>query len=298
MKDMTCLVTGASSGLGFEMARGLASTGANVVMLCRDAKWGRKARIELIAKTGNPDIDLIPCDLSNMADVRRFVQEFKSFYPRLDVLANLAGAVYPMHKLTPEGNELNFSTNVLGPFLLTTLLLERLVASGSAAVINVSGEAHRTGQIRFDDLQMMHRYLMSDAIGQVAMARVVWTYELARRLRGTDVTANTFCPGWTRTNLQRHYPAIFRWAAQFAARLFAHSPEEAMHPIIEFTLQKALHGANGFYLSEGKVTDSVPVTYRKTLGRRLWLTLEQLTDTVGQTQWMVGSWQSAVGSRQ
>lgn len=281
MKDMICLVTGASSGLGFAMAQGLAKTGATLVMLCRDRQRGRKARIKLIAGSGNPNIDLAPCDLSSQEDVRRFAAEFKAFYPHLDILANLAGVRFPRHRLTPDGIEYNLATNVVGPFLLTTLLLEPLRAAGRAAVLNVSGESHRTGAIHFDDLQLIQYFTPAAAAGQTAMARVLWTYELARRLMGTGITANTFCPGWTRSHLLRYYPAVIRWPRQLAARLLAAPAEVSMQPVIDFTLQGALDGQTGCYLSEGALVKSVPITYQSTLGRRLWLQLEKLTATEG-----------------
>lgn len=284
MKDMICLVTGASSGLGFAMAQGLAKTGATVVMLCRDRKRGQRARVELIAGSGNPNIDLMPCDLSSQDDVHRFAAEFQGFYPHLDVLANLAGLEYPRHKLSLDGHEFNLATNVLGPFLLTNLLIGSLLAGAPATILNVSGEAHRTGAIHFDDLQLKRHFPFKEARGQTAMARVVWTYELARRLAGTGITANTFCPGWTRSRLLRYYPAVLRWPQQAAARFFAAPAGESMRPMIDFTLEEGLNGQSGLYLSEGKVAESVPITYRATLGRRLWLHLEHMTGTKGHLE--------------
>ncbi len=281
---MICLVTGASSGLGFAMAQGLAKTGATVVMLCRDRERGQRARVELIAGSGNPNIDLMPCDLSSLEDVRRFAAEFQAYYPHLDVLANLAGLEYPRRKLSPDGYEYNLAANVLGPFLLTNLLIGSLLAGAPATILNVSGEAHRTGAIHFDDLQLKRRFPFKEVRGQTALARVVWTYELTRRLAGTGITANTFCPGWTRSRLLRYYPAALRWPRQAAAHFFAAPAGESMRSIIDFTLREALQGESGLYLSEGKAIKSVPITYRSTLGRRLWLHLANMTGTKGHLE--------------
>jgi NAD(P)-dependent dehydrogenase (short-subunit alcohol dehydrogenase family) len=279
MKDMTCLVTGASSGLGFAMASGLAGTGATVVMLCRDAERGRKARVELIRQSGNPNIDLLLCDLSSPADVRRFADEFSRFYPRLDVLANIAGTVNPLFEVNTAGLEINLATNILGPFLLTNLLMDSLLQSAPASIVNVSGEAHRTGSIYFDDLQLARSFTLTKSIGQTALARVVWTYELARRLRRTGVTANTFSPGWTYTHIHRHYPALLRWPYDLIARLFARRPQQAMKSIVDFTLERGLRGTTGAYLYRGRPVKSATASYMKTTARRLWVLLEQLADS-------------------
>lgn len=279
MKDMICLVTGASSGLGFAMAAGLARTGATIVMLCRDAEKGRDARVELIRQSENPNIDLIACDLSSLAEVRLFADEFTRFYPRLDVLANIAGTVNPIYELSAEGLEVNLATNNLGPFLLTNLLLDHLRRSAPATIINVSGEAHRTGSIYFEDMQLSKGFTLTKSIGQTAMARVVWTYELARRLQGTGVTANTFSPGWTHTNLHRHYPALLRRPYDLIARLFARRPEQVMENVVDFTLHRGLRGTTGAYLYRGRPVKSVPVSYLRTTGRRLWEQLYLLTGT-------------------
>lgn len=266
------------------MAQGLARTGATIVMLCRDKERGLRARIKLIAASDNPNIDLMTCDLSSQAAVRHAAAEFTTFYPHLDVLANLAGVRYPRYRRTAEGHEYNLATNVLGPFLLTSLLCGHLRAGAPATILNVSGEEHRTGTLHFDDLQLKRRFSAMEAAKQAAMARVVWTYELARRLSGAGITANTFCPGWTRSGLWRYYPGIIRWPRQLAARFYAAPAEASMAPVIDFTLREGLNGRKGCYLSEGRSVRSVPVTYKPMLGRRLWLQLERMTATKGFLQ--------------
>lgn len=287
MDNMTCLVTGANSGLGFAMAMGLARNGATVVMLCRDPKRGRQARIALIAGSGNPNIDLMVGDLSSLTDVRRIADAVNTNYPRLDMVCNLAGISYPTFKTTREGNELNLATNLLGPFLLTELLIERLLDSAPATILNVSGEAHRTGRIYFEDIQLKKRFTLSAAAGQTAIGRVIWTYELARRLEGTSVTANTFCPGWTQTNIYRHYPWLFRLPFQLAAKVFASPANATMAPMVDFILHSALNGINGRYFSRGNATKSAPITYNRNLGMRLWEEMEYLTHTTNLVEGLI-----------
>ncbi len=260
------------------MAMGLAKSGATVVMLCRNLQRGRKARIALIAGSGNPNIDLVECDLSSLADVRRAAATICQNYPRLDLLCNLAGVRYPAWKASSEGLELNLATNLLGPFLLTELLMDRLLDSAPATILNVSSETHRTARIYFEDIQLKSRFTLSAATGQTAMGRLVWTHELARRLKGTGVTANSFCPGWVQTNIYRHYPWLFRFPFQMAARIFAAPAETAMAPMINFALQGGLNGINGRYFSRGTAVKAAPITYNRNIGSRLWEELEQLTE--------------------
>lgn len=274
---MNCLVTGASSGLGKALALGLAKSGATVVMLCREADRGRKARIELIARSQNPNIDLMVCDLSAPDDVHRFADEFKSFYPQLHILGNMAGVYFPWRKRTGEGHEYNLATNILGPFLLTNLLIDLLIDSGPSQIINVSGEAHRTGLLDFHQPDLRGRFSIYDANNQAALARVIWTYELARRLQGSPVTVNTFCPGRARTNLYRHLPLPFRLPVWAMNRLFGATPEEAMAPVLDLLLGARQPSLSGQYYVKGKAERSVPITYDREVGQQLFSICEEKT---------------------
>ncbi len=288
MKDITCLVTGANSGLGFAMAMGLAKTGATVVMVCRDQEKGKKARIEIIAESQNPDVDLMIADLSSLEEVKQLAWDFKVQYGALHLLANLAGLDYPRIGISADGLEINFATNVLGPFVLTELLLDLMIQSGPSTIINVSGEAHRTGTIYFDDLQLINKFTWVAAKGQSALARVMWTYELSKRLEGTGVTANTFCPGRTRTNINRHFPAPFRWAMDLRDLVYGKKPATAIQPVLDFVLKDALYGVSGKYLSEGKVVSSVPISHHRGRGKRLWRTCERMADIEGTAKEVIG----------
>ncbi len=281
MKDITCLVTGANSGLGLAMAKGLAQTGATVVMVCRDPKKGKKARIEVIAESQNPNVDLMIADLSSLEEVKQLARNYEAQYGALHLLANLAGLDYPRIGISADGLEINFATNVLGPFVLTDLLLDLMIHSRPSTIINVSGEAHRTGAIYFNDLQLVNKFTWIAAKGQSALARVTWTNELSRRLESTGVTANTFCPGRTRTNINRHFPLLFRWIKDFRDRFYGQMPKAAMAPILHFVLTQALKGVSGKYLSEGKVISAVPISYHTGIGKKLWWTCERMAGLEG-----------------
>lgn len=281
MKDMTCLVTGANSGLGLAMAKELARTGATVVMLCRNKERGRKARVEIISSSNNPNVDLMTADLSSIDEVKAFAREFQARYGTLHILANMAGINYPKRGISADGLEINFATNILGPFVLTELLLDLMIHSEPSTIINISGEAHRTGQIYFDDLQLKKKPTLSSSQGQAALARVMWTLELSRRLERTGVTANTFCPGRSRTNRHRHFILPIRWGLNLLDRLYGKKTEESIKPVIDFVLHSGLKGLGGKYLAEGKVVAPLPISCHRGMGKRLWRTCERMAGTEG-----------------
>lgn len=281
MKDITCLVTGANSGLGLAMAKGLAKTGATIVMLCRDKKKGKKARVEIISESKNPNVDLMIADLSSQEEVKQFAREYRARYGALHILANIAGINYPRRGISADGLEVNFATNVLGPFILTELLLDLIIHSGPATIINISGEAHRTGQVYFEDLQLHKKITLAASQGQSALARAMWTFELARRLEGTGVSVNTFCPGRTRTAINRHFPLPVKWGLNFLDRLYGKKPEENIKPVLEFVLNQAMQGVTGKYLVEGKIVAPIPASLHRGMAKRLWRTCERMADMEG-----------------
>src|SRR6266704_5424053 len=190
MQGKICMVTGANSGIGKATALALAQMGATVVMVCRDRARGEEARSEITMKSRNNAVDLLQADLSSQQSIRQLVGNFQHHYTHLHVLINNAGAAFPgRRRETVDGLEMTFAVNYLAPFLLTNLLLDLLKASAPARIVNVSSNSHEAGYIKLDDLQAEH-YKSMRAYGQSKLAVVLFTYELARRLQGTGVTAN------------------------------------------------------------------------------------------------------------
>ena len=206
----TVLVTGSTSGIGRALAEALATAGATVGIVARDAARGQVVRKEIGAATGNPAIHPFVADLSSQADIRRLATEVAAAFPRLDALVHCAGVFTSHRTLTADGLETMFATNQLAPFLLTNLLLERLTASAPARVLILS--APSTVKLDFDDLQGERRFRALRAFGASKAADLMFTFELARRLEGTGVTANAIHPGLVRTRLMRQAPAPLRWA--------------------------------------------------------------------------------------
>jgi NAD(P)-dependent dehydrogenase (short-subunit alcohol dehydrogenase family) len=212
MKNKICVVTGSNSGIGKETALSLAKMSAHVVMVVRNQGRGEKARLEIVKQTGNNSIDLMICDLSSMNSIRRFAQEFKRKYDRLDVLVNNAGAMFNKREVTPEGFERTLAVNYLGPFLLTHELMDLLKSSAPSRIINVSSGLAKNGKVDLEDLQSEKNYAGTKAYARVRapvyantkLMLMIFTYELARRLKGSGVTANVLMPGFVATNLGKN----------------------------------------------------------------------------------------------
>jgi NAD(P)-dependent dehydrogenase (short-subunit alcohol dehydrogenase family) len=209
MSGKTCLVTGATNGIGKETALRLATLGATVVIVARDAARGAAAGAEITGRVPLAQVEVIAADLSSLAQVRRLAADVMGRHGRLDVLVNNAGVIAPHRQLTADGLETTFATNHLGPFLLTTLLRGLLERNAPARVVTVSSAAHR--QVRavpWDDLPRGAQSGQGQAYPVSKLLNILFTAELARRLGGTGVTANCLHPGFVRTGLGRDVTGV------------------------------------------------------------------------------------------
>lgn len=193
------LVTGGTGGIGRWTALGLARLGATVVVAGRDRARGEQAVAAIRAESGNPRVQLLTADLSSLDGVRALAERFGAVHDRLDVLVNNAAGMYAERRETADGFEATLATTHLAPALLTHLLLPRLRASVPARIVNVSSGTHRCVGMRWDDLQSRGGYRGLDVYGRAKLLNLMWTYELARRLRGTGITVVAADPGsaWT-----------------------------------------------------------------------------------------------------
>jgi len=201
MQDMVCVVTGANSGIGRETARELARRGATVVMTARDRERGEAALLDVRETTGSERVELVMLDLADLGSVRAAAAEILERWDRLDVLINNAGLILSERRETAQGFEATFGINHLGPFLLTTLLLDRLQDGGGGRVVNLASEGHRMSKgLAWDDLMAERRpYGGIAAYGDSKLANILFTVELARGLEGTGVTAYAVHPGVVRS---------------------------------------------------------------------------------------------------
>jgi len=203
MAGRICLVTGATSGIGKATATALARMSADLVLVARDPAKGQATAAGIGAATGNAHVEVLTADLSSQASIRRLAEDYRRGHDRLHVLVNNAGGTWATRHTTVDGLELTFALNHLAYFLHTNLLLDLLRASAPARIVNVTSGAQAVGDIHFDDLQFQRRYRGQPAYNQSKLANVLFTYELARRLEGTEVTVNCAAPGVVRTNFGR-----------------------------------------------------------------------------------------------
>lgn len=279
MDGKVVLVTGATNGIGKVTALELAKMGAAVVVAGRNSARTQAVVGEIRAASGNPNVEGLVADLSVMAQVRQLADEFKAQHDRLDVLVNNAGAVFSQRGETDDGYEMTFALNHLNYFLLTNLLLDVLKASAPARIINVSSDAHRmTRGLNFDDLNRKKKYPMMGmaAYGDSKLANVLFTYELARRLQGTGVTANAVHPGAVATGFAHNTPGLLDRVMRVMHR-FSLTPEEGARTMIYLASSPEVEGINGKYFEKMKAVQSSKASHDEEAARRLWEISEQMT---------------------
>ena len=250
--------------------------GATVVMVCRDRGRGEAAQAEIKLQTRNDDVHLLLADLASQQSIRQLAEEVHARFQRLDVLINNAGVFLARRSETVDGFEMTFAVNHLAYFLLTNLLLDLLQASAPARIVNVSSAAHRGGRINFDDLQASHRYWGWGAYCQSKLANVLFTYELARRLQGTGVTANCLHPGTVSTNLFQGLPGILSLGA-VVARTFLLSPEKGAETMVYLASSPEVVGISGRYFVKRRAVASSRASHDEAAQRKLWEVSAQLT---------------------
>ena len=275
MEGRVCLVTGSTSGIGKEIAAGLAGMGATVVLAGR-SREKCEAAVQEIAARGVPasQLSYFVADLSSQESVRQLAKEFIDNYDRLHVLVNNAGVFVQKRELTADVIERTFAVNHLAPFLLTNLLLDRLKAGAPSRIVTTSSIAHRGAKMDFADLQMSKSYGSIRAYGQSKLANILFTRELARRLQGTGVTANCFHPGAVRTNLVRGSGYGLVWGA---ASVFFTSPEKGADTAVYLASSREVEGVSGEYFVKRKQARASDPAYDSDAAEMLWEASEKLT---------------------
>lgn len=287
MKNKICVVTGSNSGIGKETTKSLAMMDATVVMVVRDQKRGEKAQKEIVEQTGNNNIHLMTCDLSSMASIRQFSGEFKKRYSRLDVLINNAGAVFTRRELTPEGFERTFAVNYLGPFLLTHELMDLLKSSAPSRIINVSSGLAKNGKVDIDNLQSEkprgekgHSHSRSPAYDNAKLMVILFTYELARQLQNTGVTANVLMPGFAATNLGRNSGSLASSILFKMVRPMQISAKKASETSVYLASSEEMKNISGRCFAKKKEVTTCPIAYDETLQKQLWTKTEEILGLV------------------
>jgi len=269
MTDRTVLVTGGSGGIGRATALGLARMGADLAICGRDRGRTEGAAGEIRAGGGG-QVEVFVADLSSQSQVRRLAEEVLQRLSRIDVLVNNVGGFWDTRHVTADGLERTFALNHLASFLLTNLLLDRLAQSAPARVVTVSSNAHAQGRIDFDDLQGERSYSGARVYSQSKLANVLFTYELARRLQASAVTANALHPGLVRTSFGAEDPGGVQRRLVPLMRPFMKAPAQGAATSIHLASAPDLEQVTGRYFANRKPKRSSKASYDQAAAARLW----------------------------
>ncbi len=272
MKGRVCIVTGGSAGIGLATCEGLMARGATVVMTGRNLPKAEAAAEKLRAKHPQGSLEVASLDLASLESVRGFAAQLE--HPQIHVLIHNAGVVYPKRQPTPEGFDAQLSVIFIGPFLLTRLLLPRLEAGAPSRVINVASDLHRRVKMNWGDLQSERRYQFLDSYSQGELAKVLYTYELDRRLQGRGVTANCLHPGGVRTQLFRNFRPPLSWLIWLSNWLKV-SPARGARTSLHLACAPELENQSGQYYVNCKPRRSSKVSYNEADAARLWSLAEE-----------------------
>ena len=263
------VITGASDGIGLESASQLAAQGHHVVMVGRTPAKLEAAVARVRGESPDVPVESLVCDFASLDDVRGLAHELLTTSPRIDVLVNNAGTVFDKRTLTVDGIEATFQVNHLSGFLLTELLLDRIVASAPARIVTTSSVGHFNGTMDFDDLGFERGYQIMRAYGRSKLANVLYTRELARRLEGTGVTANCLHPGAVATNIWSGAPWFARPVLEIGKRLFMISPAKGGERLTYLATSPEVEGRSGGYYEQDKLKEPARLARDADVAQRL-----------------------------
>ena len=271
MQGKVCLVTGANRGIGRATVEGLARLGASVIMVCRNRTAGEQARQEIMATTGNTEIELLVADLSVQAEVRALAQEVRARHPQLHVLVSNAGVYHQQRVTTVDAIEATFAVNHLAGFILIHALLDVMRAAAPARIVLVASAAHwRVSDP--EDWKSANGYRPLIAYSRSKLANVIFGYDLARRLEGADITVNSCHPGLVNSQLLE---AIYdhwwlRWLYPATKKLLTITAEQGAETVLYLSTAAELDGVTGKYFRNRKASASSRISHDTALGDRLW----------------------------
>lgn len=277
MQNKNILITGGTSGIGFETAKVLAAKGANIFIVGRSKTKAEEAVQQITAATGNTNVKYFLADFSSQKSIRALAEEIKKNLDHLDVLINNAGAVFPEFQLSEDGLEMTIATNHFAYFLLTNLLLPLINKSEAGRIVNVASGSHYQGKINFESFTKNNGYFVLTAYGQSKLANVLFTQELADRLKYTNVTVNSLHPGMVKTNIGNKKMPWFSSAVwSFITNLAAISVEAGAKTSVYLASSDEVKNITGKYFDKCKVKEPAKITRDKALQKKLWEVSEQL----------------------
>ncbi|MHA2364329.1 MAG: SDR family oxidoreductase [Candidatus Hodarchaeales archaeon] len=269
------LITGATSGIGQQTAFLLAEQGYELVLASRKKIKNKEVIDQIRTSYGTKSVHYIPLDLANLVSVNKFLETFQEQFSTLNVLINNAGIVLANRELTEQGYEKIFTTNYLGPFVLTLGLLDILKNSSLAKIINVTSEEHTSGKIKFDNLMGEQQFKGWQAYANSKLANVLFTYKLARKMKQSCVKINCIHPGIVKTNFGKEI-----WWINIVNNLFGffiRGPKSAAKTIVNVLDNKNYENTSGVFFDRYKIKKSAPISYNHELQDRLWEKSLELT---------------------
>ena len=270
MKGKTVIITGATNGIGKATAIALAEKGAHLVLVGRNKEKAEAVKAEIRQKTANQNIDLLFADLSSMAEVKKLSEKLLQKYPKIDVLLNNAGAFFQKRSMTVDDFERTFALNHLAYFLLTRELLDRLKENPAGSrIINVSSAAHVRGKLDWDNLMSKGNYSGFQAYCDSKLANVVFTYELAQRLKDSQVTVNAVHPGAVSTGFGENTKGFFKFVMKLF-RPFMLTAEKGAQTSIYLASSPEVEGITGKYWAKSKQETTAPQSYVEEDWKKLW----------------------------
>lgn len=294
MNRKTAIITGANSGMGKAASIALAQQGIHVVMVCRNEKRGREALAQAKAQSGSENIELMLCDLGNLADVRRFCHGATERYPHIDILINNAGVLSVKRQETQDGLELHFGVCHVGHFLLTNTLLGNM--GPGSRIVMVGSVAHKAGHINFDDLAMTRRYSVAAAYARAKLCNMLYTTELARRLSGTGITVNCVHPGAVITGIGANRGrghgenTRLRKGAGVLLRPFLKDSAQGAATAVYVATSPQCEGITGGYFANCKQAKPAKRAIDSALSAKLWAASERICgEIVGESQPAIGT---------
>lgn len=278
MKNKLCLITGANAGIGKATAIGLASQGASLLLVTRNAEKGNAAKAEIIAATKNDKVEVLCADLSSQKSISQLVENIKARYSKLDVLVNNAAYFVDTLQYSEDNIEMQWAVNHLAYFKLSNNLLPLLKEASSARIVNVASNAHKRFQINFDDLYGTKKYNGVLAYAQSKLANILFTYSLAKQLAGTNVTANALHPGGVKTDIGSKNTTGWIgkvWNLATSLPIVTVSVEKGAETSIYLASSPAVEGVSGKYFIKCKPSASSAESYKTDVAQKLWTISEQ-----------------------
>ena len=277
MDGKVCILTGATSGVGYQAAKRLAQGGAHLILICRNGEKAVRVQAELTHDYGT-QVEVLMADFSKLCEVRGAAGTILAAYPRIDVLINNAGLHNTHRTLTTEGVETVFCVNHLASFLLTRLLLDRLIESAPSRIIQVNSQGHRFGGLDLDDINWeQRRYKGLQGYGASKVAQMLTVWELADILMGSGVTINAMHPGEVRTNIGMNNGALYRFYQRYLIWWVLKDPVISGEAIYYLAAAPEMQTVSGRFFNQTIEEKPTPQALDRKLGKQVWAISEQLT---------------------